>query len=134
MIVQGYIAAVLGEAEDAVRVVRVFGEVFEQIVRDVSCERDGDVDDLARVEGREVAEEFHGRGGFEQVGAHYVQLGNDAEDVEVDAEGEEEVPELEDFGKWGGASAERHYAGEGIDFGGEVFGSEVRVEWRVEDL
>lgn len=63
-----------------------------------------------------------------------MELCYDAEDVVVDTEGEKEVPELEYFGEGGCAGAEGHYGGEGVDFGGEVFGSQVGVERGIEDF
>lgn len=50
----------LGEAYNAIWVIRMFDELNEQVLGYVSCEGYGDVDDLPGVEGREVAEEFHG--------------------------------------------------------------------------
>lgn len=88
----------LRKTDNAVRMIRMLCQLFEQVLGHVSRQGYRDIDDFARVQRREVTEEFHRAWRLQQLGAHDVQLGDDAEDVEVDAECEQEVPQLQHFG------------------------------------
>lgn len=65
--------------------------------------------------------------------AHHDQLGDDAQNIQMGAMREQEVPELEHFGQRRRASAEGQDGGEGVELGVHAFGEQVVGELVVDE-
>lgn len=61
------------------------------------------------------------------------QLRDDAQDVEVRTEREQEVPKSQDLWKWWRAGAQSQDGRKGVDLCREVLGEEVRAELGIDD-